>query len=290
MRSTPIILLPLLLATALAAEETRVRVTADRTTLRYPNADTIEVAGVAESGQELTAIGPLEGNWTPITPPPEVSVWVYAELVRKGEVLRDKAQLRSGPGLSYKVVGSPDQGITVETRSRVGDWLKIAPPPGFHLWIRRVDIAPSSSVPAPLRPLPSSVAGGLLSALVDDTNRAATVAGGSETNSIVIACVPPPPELAARVNTAIAQQGRLVRISGTLRLTLPHATATATRYRIAGPDRTGGIVTFCHLLEAGSAAINPLEVGAQVTVEGPAWWLRGESVPVVRAEHVTFER
>lgn len=289
MRSAFVILLPILLATALFADETRVRVTAARATLRYPVAEALEVAGVAETGRELTAFGPLEGAWIPVAPPSEVSVWIYAELVRKGEVVRDKAQLRSGPGLSCKVVGSLDQGAAVESRGRAGDWLKIAPPPGFRLWVRRADIVPSPAGSAPLLPLPAIVANGLLSALADNTNRT-TAAEGPETNAVVIACVPPPTELASFLAAGIPQQGRRVRVSGTLRATLPGMTTSAARFRIAGPDRTGGIVTFCYLLDAGSATIDPMAIGARVTVEGPAWWLRSDLVPVVRAERVTFER
>ena len=114
MRSIASILLPVLLATALTAAETRVCVTSDHATLRYPIANTVETACRVSAGQTLTVQGPLEGLWVPVVPPDDVSVWIYAELVRKGRVLRNKAQVRSGPGTTYKVVGSLMQDTPVE--------------------------------------------------------------------------------------------------------------------------------------------------------------------------------
>lgn len=184
MRSMQTILLPVLLATALTAAETRVRVSADHTSLRYQNADTVEVACLVSTGQELTVRGTLEGSWVPVVPPDDVSVWIYAELVRKGEVIRDKAQLRSGPGLNYKVVGSLDHGIPVEVRSRLGDWLKIRPLSGFTLWIRRSAIVEiPATTPTTLLPMPPELASGILSALTENTNATAPVIQ-AETNSV----------------------------------------------------------------------------------------------------------
>ena len=300
MRSIPSILLPVLLATTLAATATPVRVTADHTSLRYPTADSVEVACVVPAGQELVVIGPLEGNWVPVVPPDDVSVWIYAELVRKGQVVRDKAQIRSGPGLNCKVVGSLDHDTPVESRGRVGDWMKIKAPAGLLLWISREAIvaSPASSPPA-LIPLPPAVATGLLSALNDNTNAACNAAGATATSEprstatgtpAAAVSSPPPPELAALPLTDLPQQGRHLRFTGILRASVPGATAAPNvRYRISGPDRSGGIVTFCHVL-ATAAQLEAVPAGANATIEGPAWWLKGESVPVVKSERMTIER
>jgi len=300
MRSIPFILLPVLLATTLVATETHVRVTADHTSLRYQNADTVEVARVVSAGQELVIIGPPEGKWVPVVPPEDISVWIYAELVRKGQVVRDKAQVRSGPGLNYKVVGSLEHGTPVESRGRVGDWMKIKAPTGLLLWVNRTAIVVlPTSAPSALLPLPPAVATGLLSALTGNTNDTAAATNTAEavtatepppsatvvTGAVVRAL--PPPEFADLPLAAIPLQGRRLRFTGILRASAPGATAAPNvLYRISGPDRSGGIVTFCHVL-APIAQLDALSAGARVTIEGPAWWLKGESVPVVKAEKVS---
>jgi hypothetical protein len=299
MRGMPSILLPFLLATTLAAAGTRVCVTAEHTNLRYQNADNVEVACVVAKGQELIVRGPLEGNWLPVIPPDDVSVWVYAELVRKGAIIRDKTQLRSGPGLNFRVVGSLNHGIPVESRGRLGDWLKIKPPESFPLWVSRtaIAVAPTSAVPDTLN-LSPAMASGLLSALADDpaagtiTNDAAEAATAvhvllpAQRESNTVVRVPLPVELVYLPLAASPLQGHRVRITGAVRASVPGTTLTSNvACRISGPDRSGGIVTFCHVL-APAPRLATLPAGTRVTIEGPAWWLKGEPVPVVQAETV----
>ncbi len=303
MRSLASILLPVLLTTAGIAVETRVRVTIDHTSLRYQNADSMEVACVVSVGQELVVRGPLEGNWVPVIPPDDVSVWIYAELVHKGLVVRDKAQVRCGPGLTYKIAGSLDLGTAVETRGRTGDWIKIRPLSGFSLWVSRLAIVASpTSGPPDSIPLPPTVATGLLSALTDDTNDTVTTTGTviavtaplqilpeAQTGTVVRSTLPP--ELAALALTASSRQGCRIRCTGTLRASGPGFTFAPVHYRLSGPDRSGGIVTFCHVLAPDSfAQLNAIPLGTQVTLEGPAWMLRGESVPVLKVEKIVIER
>jgi uncharacterized protein YgiM (DUF1202 family) len=305
MRTATHILLPALLASALVAGETRVRVTADRANLRYPTAEAVEVAGVVTAGDELTVLGPLEGNWVPVVPPDDVSAWVYGELVRKGRIVRDKTQLRAGPGLNFRIVGSLDHDAEVEPRGRLGDWLKIRLPPSLPVWIsRRAVMAVTTSTPPDIVVLPPAVATGLLAALGDgDTNAALTAAVHAATEPEGTGQPPPamgpavpvagtnaavrlplPPELASFTPAAGLPQGRLLRYTGTLAPALPGGTLTPARFRVTGRDRSGGYVTFCLVL-APEAQLAPLS-GRAVVIEGPTWWLKGESVPVVKAERV----
>ena len=234
----------------------------------------------------------------PVAPPDDVSVWIYAELVRKSHVVRDKAQIRSGPGPNYKVVGSLEQDTPVELRGRIGDWLKIKPLARFSLWISRSAIVelPASAKPTDTLALPPAMATGLLSALNDDTNGTATTTNvaftttpfslrPSEIRTNTVTQQPPPPELPSSLLTASPLQGCHVRFTGTLRATIPGATIAPAHYRLTGPDRTGGIVTFCHLLDP--AQLTAIPNGSKISIEGPAWWLKGESVPLVAAEKIT---
>jgi len=301
MRTLPFILLAAFLAFAAMAEDTRVRVTKDHARLRYANADHVEIACLVAAGQELTVRGELEGYWVPVTPPDDVSVWIYSELVRKGVVLCDQAQLRAGPGLNYKVVGSVARNTPVESRGRLGDWLKIRTPPGFVLWVSRASIAVApTSVPA-IVPLPPAVASGLLAALTNaptaataDTNAAITTGASAVEPPVLptlvtgaVVAVTPPNGIAGLPLLARAPQGRRLRVTGTLRPSVPGATVTPARYRLSGLDSAGGMATFCHVLGAEEQLAQC--TGSRLSIEGPAWWVRGESVPVLQAEAVTAE-
>jgi len=290
MRSIASILLPVLLATALTAAEIRVRVLAEHTVLRYPVADSVEIACMVQTGQELTVRGPLEGNWVPVTPPDDVSVWIYSELVRKGRVIRDKVQVRSGPGANFKVVGSLNHDLPVELRGRVGDWLKIRPPSGFSLWISRAAIGeePYSGSTPDLLPIPSTIATGLLSVLNSDTNDDTNATARlSDADNSTVEPPPPPPELLSLL-TASPHQGCRFRGTGTLRPSVPGATSAPAHDRLTGVDRSGGSVTFCHLLD--TQQLTTFLYGTKLTIEGSAWWLKGDSVPVVQVENVHVEK
>lgn len=314
LRSLLLILLLALPATALPATETRVRVTAQKASLRYHNADNDDSACEILAGQELIVLGSHIGNWVPVVPPDDVNVWIYAELVRKGRVARDKSQVRSGPGLNYKVVGSLAQNTAVEQRGRVGDWLKIKPPYGFSLWISRSAIAVVSASTAPtfttsayaattsaapeMLPLPPAMASGLIDAL---TNNDAMVPAAAISKASAISAVaepppsglatniavrmPPPPALASLQLTDTLLQGRRDRFQGAILPILAGSTQVPAKHRIAGPDRTGGRVTYCYVLTP-NAQLDALPYGTKVTIEGPAWWLKGEAVPVIMADTV----
>lgn len=175
MRRIAVILLSALATVAAPLRaETRVIVTIDRANLRPLNTDNVESVGEVVRNQQLVAWGPLDTVRVPVEPPDDVSFWIYAELVRQGRVVADKAQIRSGAGLAHKAIGSVDRGTPVESRGRLGDWLKIAPPSGFPVWISRsaIALAPTSAPPGSVI-LPPEIARGLVNALAD-TNAAST--------------------------------------------------------------------------------------------------------------------
>jgi hypothetical protein len=292
-------LLPALLAAWTVTGETRVCVVADRTNLRYQNADNVEIAAVVSAGQELTVHGPMEGYWLPVTPPEETHVWVYGELVRKGSVLRNNAQLRCGPGLGFKVIGSVNQGTAVESRGRSGDWLKIRPPPGLLLWVNHqaVRVLPTNAAPE-ITPLPSDLASGILSALQTPTNAVETGVTNPTPAAVPLpisvatnrAPSAPLPALLANLPLAPAYpQGRRMRFHGTLRPALRGGTAAPATHRLTYADRAGGLVTACQILPAGDAPGNT-PAGRIVTLEGPAWWLKDEATPVVVPESFTIKQ
>ncbi|MEI6210673.1 MAG: SH3 domain-containing protein [bacterium] len=312
MRTLPRVLwAPVLLMTlALSAAEPRVRVMAKQTGLRFNCGDNVEIACVVPAGQELVTRGLPNGNWVPVAPPDDVTVWIYAELVRNGRVVRDKTQIRSGPGLSYKVVGSLAQNTAVEQRGRVGDWIRIKPLSGFSLWVSQSAIAavpdvitPDTASPAPgipeLRDLPPVLASGLIDALTNTPAEAPVATASTATVVSIVAMtppvafeahvaitrLPPPPELAALQLIDSPLQGQRDRFQGALLPILADSTRAPAQRRVAGPDRTGGRVTHCYVLTP-NAQLDALPYGTQVTIEGPAWRMKGESAPVVRVDTV----
>jgi hypothetical protein len=295
MRGLSSMLLPAVLAASLAAGDARVRVTAEHAGLRLQNDDTVEVACPVAVGQELTLLGPIEGTWVPVAPPKGVSFWIYAELVRQGRVVANKAQVRSGAGLTYKVIGSLDRGLSVETVGRLGDWLKIKPPPTLPLWINRGAVIPvSSDSPPQIVSLSPALAGGLLTALGGSNATACATANGPDSplspgTGLPVRVADPlavlPPELRAFRLTQEPLQGRRIRFVGTLRPVVPGATSTSAKFRLSGTDRSGGWVTFCHVIGP-DASLVP-QTGHRVKIEGMAWWLAGESLPVLQAEQIS---
>lgn len=117
-----------------AAEPIKVRITGDRVNLRAAPTNTSEVVGQAATGDELVCLGQL-GEWMQVSTPDTVDLWVYGEFVIDGKVVVSKLQVRSGPGISYKVLCTLEKGSKVIPRGAQGDWQKIAPPSGTAVWV-----------------------------------------------------------------------------------------------------------------------------------------------------------
>ena len=112
------------------------------------------------AGDRLTALEWGE-SWVKVASPPGASYWVYGELVRDGVVAVSKLGIRSGPGITHPSIGSLRKGDVVEPLGTEGEWLRIAPPAGTGLWIRREAVrergAPGLAVARAERPEPSPV-------------------------------------------------------------------------------------------------------------------------------------
>jgi hypothetical protein len=94
-----------------------------------------EIVGVVSKGTAVSATGVLKAGWVEIAPPPGVTVWLYGELVRDGEVAAVSVRVRSGPGIGYRPVGTLSKGTKVKALGTKGDWISIAPPPSCTVWI-----------------------------------------------------------------------------------------------------------------------------------------------------------
>ena len=114
--------------------------------------DTVEVVG-AEAGTGVDGSSPKD--WTKVSLPSQVAVWVYGPLVDgttktvKGKSLN----LRAGPGRNYSEIGVLPHGATVAVVRESDGWLQIEPPAGTFAFvasnlIERKDVDAPAEAPA----------------------------------------------------------------------------------------------------------------------------------------------
>lgn len=128
-----------------------VTVNADRVNLRAAPDANSEVVGQVSSADTLVLQGSLTDAWVKVTPPAAIDLWIFGSLVKDGKVTVSKAQVRSGAGLNFNVVGQLQNGDPITIRGKVGDWIKIAPFPTSAVWITNsfVVLKTSSVTPPP---------------------------------------------------------------------------------------------------------------------------------------------
>jgi hypothetical protein len=304
-------------AAVLAAGPLPLRVTADRVILRAsPHAEG-EIVGQVMAGDVLAATElPGTQSWIRVAAPPSVDLWVYAELIRDGRIAVNKVQVRGGPGIQFQRVGELARGDAVTVRGTVGDWARIAPPEGCHLWIHRDFVAtilpptpaPPSTVPGAAPP-PSTTAdapvvtngAGLASAPEEvpcvggaPQSSPPTAAAAAPLGAPSLGAPPPrptlppplPPPLAGTVADAHRPQHEPRRFSGIL-TRVPYATGprySAMQLVNRGTGRKRGPV-LCRLIGL-DGQLESL-VGIEVDAAGHVWHLAGEPIPVLDVRRLT---
>jgi uncharacterized protein YgiM (DUF1202 family) len=73
-------------------------------------------------------------QWAQIALPSSVHVWVFGKFVdtANNTVKTKKLNLRGGPGENYSVLGTIEQGTTVNVIRTKGEWMEIEPPTGTY--------------------------------------------------------------------------------------------------------------------------------------------------------------
>ncbi len=244
----------------------------------------------------LAVVGELtDAPWTPVKAPDTLSVWIYRDLVRDGKVLADKSLVRAGAGTAFRPLASLDCGTPVEVRGPYGDWLKIAPPPNMTFWVLRDQVEPLAEQPREIDAAQAQA--DLYSALLDAFS-SRPPAQPSDPDVSLDPTVPPdpaapapdlpvppkpprtvprPPELADFALDETAVQGERVTLRGTLDwggvdpISAPFCLVTRE------PD--GDTVPLCNLL-APEITYGP-HIGADATVEGTRWFVKGARLPFV---------
>ena len=305
-------------ATSITMTETKVRVTGNNVNLRSEPKSNAEILKQVSVGVELDArfsthvSGLIVDEWVRVTPPQEVNFWIYSALVENGEVNVAKAQIRSGAGLTFSVVGQVERGTKIVERGRVGDWIKIAPPEGTYAWIsgKFVEVvAPPPPPPPPPPPQeeekqempaevftedsPQEVPADFSDELVEFPGEKQPLADPEHPNRTAFGRNRPDTTTNTttsavnkdRLSSGVAQ-GKLGRFSG--QLAKAGATGTSpSRYRLMARE-DGVMVVVAYVLGKEDQLESLLD--KQMTIEGPIYWFRFNKDPAVLAEQIHLRK
>ncbi len=298
-----------------------VEVTGERVNLRAAPDPKSEIVGQAAKGDRLVGGEESEPGWLRVAMPAALSAWVYEPLAKEGVVQVSKLQVRSGPGINYRILGVVEKDQRLEIRNRKLDWLEIAPPPQCHVWI-------SSAYAQPVEVRPAETANAIAPEAKPTTEPAPPVAvavpepetrAGRDkppvrraTDAAPVARPPSarkppmPARDADRPRPAAAEkdadgsasipgglrpapgmpQGKEAVYSGRLHKAGLLWTRP-TRYRLVGQDDKGRAVTVCYILDAG-ANLDAL-LGRDIVATGVEYWVQGYRVSTLVASKIVLK-
>jgi len=278
----------LMLAQSALAGEMLVRVTADRVNLRSKPSLETAVVGEVKQGDELRAKA-LGQEWVEIVPPASVDLWAYRDFVSGGVVQTKKLNVRAGPGMNFKVVGTLVRGDVVKGRGDFGDWLKIAPPASCSVWISRkyVETARPPAAPrGPVRRVPTRRRVSVPRHKVNTKKErampvpvpiAATDPSTSQANVTFQSRLPSDWEL-----IPLEGQGKRVERKGEIRRST-FALGKPTHYRLMSQD-DGARKVLCYI-KGNSEQLNDW-LGVFMIVKGREYWLQGQDYPVLLVDQI----
>jgi SH3-like domain-containing protein len=95
-------------------------------------------------GFPLRVIG-SQGSWLKVSDFENDVGWVYKNLVNRSPHLivkvnkksKQRANIRSGPGTKYKIVGKAEYGVVFKTLKRGDGWVKVQHEDGMTGWVKR---------------------------------------------------------------------------------------------------------------------------------------------------------
>lgn len=242
-----------------------VRVKSDRVNVRARPVDGAEVLGQVNQG-DCVMVVKAEGTWAEVQAPTNLGVWVKGEFIRKGVVTADKVKVRSGPGVSYRDVGTVRGGTAVQIREERGDWMCITPPDGIILWIAREFLEMDGG--AATNDQVALVATGTVAGV--ETQALAAATGATLAQGL-------PEGLKESQLAAVLGQGAILERQGVLER-VPLAIFRGVEYRLVDVA-DGRRVTTCYL--RGRETEMPGLMGKKVKARGRAWWLNGEKSPLM---------
>lgn len=259
------------------ADPAEIRVAGERVNLRArPIADSEVVAQVGEGA--VLSITRSEGDWLAVRAPTNAGVWVKAEFVKAGISVSERLNIRCGPGLSYRDVGSVRKGDHLTIVEVKGDWLRIVPPPDLVLWVNRSVVAPEEvEKPAPEVAVSDVETGSVAAVTAVPSDLPTPEAGPVEAS-------PKYPEGVTEKKLApVLGQGAVIERTGVMER-VPLAFVRGVEFRLV--ERVEGrSVTACYV--RGDEPLILSLVGRPCKVKGRGYWLNGEKVPLIYIDSIT---
>jgi SH3-like domain-containing protein len=127
-----------------AAAITMVSVAGEKVNMRKGPSTKYAVKWELGKGFPLRVIG-SQGNWLKVSDFESDVGWVYKKLVNRNPHLvvkvnkksQKRANIRSGPGTKYKIVGKAEYGVVFKTLQRGDGWVKVQHEQGLTGWVKR---------------------------------------------------------------------------------------------------------------------------------------------------------
>lgn len=249
------------------------RVTADRVNLRArPMKDAEVVAQVPVD--TLVTVQATEGEWARVAAPTNIGVWISAAFVTNGVVAADKLMVRSGPGATFRDIGTACRGERIMMLEKRGEWIRCQPPTDTAVWIMAALLAPvPRQTPSPIVPVVQEIASTTVTAIaVADTNLTENGPG-----TVVL-----PAGLMREELASVLGQGAVVDREGTVDR-VPIAFIHCSSYRLIATE-DGRSTTVCYL--RGNDEQMPSLVGRRLWVRGREFWLRAEKPPLLFPDEI----
>ncbi len=241
-----------------AKQEVKGKVTASKLNVRVKPNQNYTSIGFVKKGDEVNIIK-ASGEWYEIQAPSDAAVWIAADAVKDGKVVKSTA-LRGGPGVEHQAYTQVEPGkeLKVLDASRKL-WLKVAPLPELTAWVskRYIDVptAEQGKVPG---------------------NKAATTSGATQKKPTIKD--PEPTDL-----PYIADTAKKVTIEGVIQPVQAGAVVTHALCKSFTE-----LSAQCYLLS--KQVKLDTYAGKEVQLQGTERRVRGWSVPVVEVESVTVKK
>jgi hypothetical protein len=220
----------------------------------------------------LVTVRRTDGEWAQVAMPTNAGVWVNAAFIKDGMVTADRLLVRSGPGATFRDIGSVCRGETLVTLETRGEWIRCRPPADTAVWITLVLLAPVT--PEPLAPPGVETPA---PAMVVETVGGTTNVAGSGPGTVVL-----PAGLIREELAAVLGQGATVERQGTVDR-VPVAFIHCSPYRLVTTE-DGRSTTVCFL--RGNDEQMPSLVGRRLQVRGREFWLRAETYPLLFPDEI----
>lgn len=297
-----IILMLLISMPASGAGDVRLRVTIDNANLMArPNNSAESVCRISK-GDVLIFGDQEESGWLSVVPPEKAALWVYGELVKDNTIAVSMLYVRCGPGINYSDVGSLKKGDKVEIIDKRDDWLRIDPPSGCRLWVRRNHVnyfnndkkqeekkvempAPVATIDIVRKPVPSPLNRTPVKKLYKPdmlTVRTIEISDNNARNDSEDIKLP-----SGCVLVSSKAQGRDVEYTGVLSLASP-VWRRPGRYRLVKYADNGLVTGVCYVL--GETEILDPVVGCVLRVSGKEYWVQGVRDAVLNPYRIVRKR